>query len=156
MEIFKLLLQFGAIISGWIVVHKLSVARDVDKARREMIGKAADALVDDFGKLFTAAKDYHMKERDIESEDSIKMTLQDISGRINILQRVASNSSDLTICSQSFVELRKAITGDHFEDEHSGPIPATSNQLKIVVDQILRAKRSFQELKHKQFPPPRK
>lgn len=152
MEIAKLFLQTLGIVIGWMVVHRLSVARDIDKARREMISKAADSLNDDVTKLFTAAKLYHTKERDQEVEDGIKMSLQDISARISLLSNVSVEPGDLTMCSRSILGLRQSITGEHFEDEHTAPITGNSVQLRSIADAILRAKRALQELKQKQFP----
>lgn len=156
MELTKLLLQIGAIIIGWIVVHKLSASRDIDKARREMIAKATDSLNDEMSKLFGIAKEYHTKTRNIEVEDQIKMSLQDLSGRISLLSNVSPEPSDLSMCSRSIVGLRKSITGEHFEDEHNEPILGSAEQMRSITDEILRTKRALQELKQKQFPTPKR
>lgn len=147
------IIQILGLILGWVIVHKLSAMRDIDKARREMISKAADGLNEDTTKLFSTAKDYHTKTRDITLEDSLKMTLQDVSMRTSILNNVCSDSLELTSCRRAILELKKAITSEHFEDEHTAPILSSSDQVKAVAEGILRTKRAFQELKQKQFPP---
>jgi hypothetical protein len=152
MEFAKLLVQLAGIIIGWVVVHHLSAARDIDKARREMVGKAADGLVDDVTKLFSIAKEYHIKERSLELEDTIKISLQDISSRTALLHVAVVDAADLTMCTRAITELRKAITGEHFEDEHDGPKKTTDDQIKLLADGVLRAKRLLLGLKLKQFP----
>jgi hypothetical protein len=93
-DVLKTLIQAGSIIIGWIVVHRLSARRDRDKARREMIAKAADALSDEITKLFWIARDYHTKVRDIGVEDNIKMMLQDISARTTLLADISKDSAE--------------------------------------------------------------
>lgn len=145
-------IQILGLILGWIIVHVLSSRRDIDKARREMISKAADGLNDDVAKIFATAKDYHTKERDVSLEDSLKMSLQDVSIRTTLLGKVCPDEMEIKACSRAVLELKKSISGDHFEDEHTGPLPTSANQIKTIVDCVLRAKRAFLELKLKQFP----
>lgn len=148
----NLLVQAGAIVIGWIVVHKLSAARDRDKARREMLAKAADALSDDAGKLLISAKDYHTKERDKNLEDQIKMTLQDISIRTSSLTQISNDATELASCRSAILGLKKAISSTHFEDEHTEVLGSGSKQVQAIVAEALRAKQSFLKLKHRQFP----
>jgi hypothetical protein len=149
-------IQGIGLIVGWAVVHRLSAARDIDKARREMIGKAADSLSDEVTKLFIVAKDYHTCDRSEDKEILIKMSLQDLAGRVVLLGNAADQVSELSMCSRSVQAMRQAITGEHFEDEHAGKISLASPQISQITDEVLRAKRALQELKHNQFPPARK
>lgn len=151
-ELLKTVIQAGSIIVGWIVVHKLSAARDRDKARREMLARAADALGDELTKLFASAKSYHTTDRNIEMEDSLKMTLQDISARTSLLVDISNEETELSLCKSALLSVKKAITGIHFEDEHDGPLEQGSQQIQLITSEILRAKRYFLQLKHKQFP----
>ena len=148
----NLLVQAVAIVTGWIVVHKLSVARDRDKARREMLAKAADGLSDDVGRLLISAKDYHAKERDKNLEDQIKMALQDISIRTSSLTQISNDTAVLASCRSAILGLKKAISSTHFEDEHTENLDSGSNQIQTIVAEALRAKQSFLKLKHCQFP----
>ncbi len=146
------LIQITGLIAGWIIVHRQSSKRDIDKARREMIAKTADSLNDDTTKIFGVAKDYHIKVRDPSVEDSIKMSLQDLSIRTSLLNKVCKDEGELKICRNAVLELKKSITGEHFEDEHTIPLGLSSDQIKGIAESILRTKRAFLELKQKQFP----
>lgn len=146
------IIQIVGLILGWVIVHVLSSRRDIDKARREMIAKAADSLNDDVTKLFSSAKEYHTKNRDTVIEDSLKMSLQDIAIRTSLLGKVCSNELEILSCRRAILDLRKAITSEHFEDAHTSPLSASANQIKAIADSVLRAKRSLQELKQQQFP----
>lgn len=148
----NLLVQVTAIVIGWIVVHKLSAARDRDKARREMLAKAADGLSDDVGKLLITARDYHTQARDRRIEDQIKMTLQDISIRTSTLYQISTDTKELAACRSSILSMKKAISFVHFEDEHTVPIELASPQVQSIVADALRVKQNFLKLKHCQFP----
>lgn len=152
-EILKNLVQVVSVAVGWFVVHKLSAGRDRDKARREMLAKAADGLSDEVGKLMIMAREYHIKERDESIEDILKMTLQDLSARTSLLSDISSESAALAACRSAILSLKKAITGIHFEDEHEMPLMPNDAQLQRIAAEILRVKQCFLKLKHKQFPP---
>jgi hypothetical protein len=137
---------------GWFVVHRLSAARDMDKARREMVAKAADNLVENATSIFFAAKKYHANERDIEAEQRLKMDLQDMSIRAHELSNVVDDPSNLKVCSTSIADLRKAITRRHFEDEHTAILDVNDQQMAEIADAYLRVKRSLFSLKIGQFP----
>jgi hypothetical protein len=139
------------VIVGWGIVHKLSAQRDFDKARREMIAKAADGLYDDLGKLFELANAYHLNARNEISEIEIKIKHQDLVHRVHGLSRLVSDSATLAKCRSTLAELRMAITGQHFEDEHTSPRTNKDPQVQLIADATLRAKRSMLELKYSQF-----
>ena len=117
-EIAKTLIQTSAIIVGWVVVHRLSAARDKDKARREMLSKAADTLCEDVGKLFHSAKDYHLTERDKSLEINLKMTLQDISMRTSQLVDITTEPKEIKICRKALIDLKKTITYSKYSCGH--------------------------------------
>lgn len=150
-EVLKALIQTGAIVIGWVVVHRLSAARDRDKARREMLVKAADSLSDEIGKLFIGAKDYHSKARELAQEIVLKMTLQDLSARTNLLSDICGDQKELASCRSAILALKKAISAVHFEDEHNEPLDLGSPQIQSIAAEALRAKQSFLRLKHRQF-----
>ena len=137
---------------GWWVVHRLSAARDRDKARREMVAKSVDGLADGLSGVLTDARDYHISVREVSRELKIKMTLQDLAMRVAGLAEVCADEAFLAPCRADIAALRRAITGEHFEDEHLGPLPDAARQLQSIAEAILRAKRSFLRLKHRQFP----
>lgn len=146
------IIQIVGLIAGWVIVHKQSSKRDIDKARREMIAKASDALSDDATKIFGVARKYHTTPRDASVEDEIKMAIQDLSIRTSLLSKVCKDEGELRICRNAVLDLKKSITGEHFEDEHATPLEPGSNQIQSVTESILKTKRAFLELKQKQFP----
>ena len=146
------IVQIIGLIAGWVIVHKQSAKRDIDKARREMIAKTSDSLNDDSTKIFGIAKDYHTKIRDAAVEDSIKMSLQDLSIRTSLLNKVCKDDNELRICRNAVLDLKKSITGEHFEDEHLAPLILGADQLMSIAESVLKTKRAFLELKQRQFP----
>lgn len=138
---------------GWLVVHKLSSARDRDKARREMVAKSVDGLAETLNALFLEVRTYHLNARDVACELKIKMTLQDMAMRAIALSDICSEQPSLAQCRADIASLRRAITGKHFEDEHTGQLTETDPQFQLTVDATLRTKRSLLTLKHRQFPP---
>lgn len=151
-EVFKTLVQVVSVAIGWFVVHKLSAARDRDKARRDLLVKAADSLNDDAGKLIAVARDYHTRIRDRAAEDAIKMTLQDISARTNLLSDISLEARELASCRSAILAFKKAITATHFEDEHDANLEPGEPQLQSIAAEGLKVKQCFLKLKHKQFP----
>lgn len=151
-DFFSWLGQAIVIGLGWVVVHRLSVSRDRDKSRREMVASSADGLAESLSSLLAEAKGYHMKERNVGSELRIKMTLQDSTMRASSLSDICLDGTVLAQCRGDIAALRRAITGRHFEDEHTEILVETDNQLQSIADAALRAKRSLFKLKHLQFP----
>lgn len=145
-------IQIVGLISGWVIVHRQSSRRDIDKARREMIVKASDSLSDEATKIFGVAKKYHTTARDPSVEDDIKMSIQDLSIRTSLLSKICKDAAELKICRNAVLDLKKSITGDHFEDEHVAPLESGSDQIASITESILKTKRAFLELKQKQFP----
>lgn len=137
---------------GWYVVHRLSVARDRDKARREMVAKAADAIVENLTDLIAEARDYHLKPRDVTAELKIKIDLQDAAMRIAGFHDVCADKAPVSRCTSAIGYLRRSITAHHFEDEHSDPLPLSDSQLQEMAEAVLRAKQELLKLKHAQFP----
>lgn len=152
-EIIKNLVQIASIAVGWVVVHKLSAGRDRDKSRREMLAKAADGLSDEVGKLMAMARDYHTQMRDDSGGDTLKMTLQDLSARASLLSEVSNDVKELAACRSAILALKKAITANHFEDEHGTALKPGDSQLQAIAAEGLKVKQCFLKLKHKQFPP---
>lgn len=144
--------QAVTIVFGWIVVHRLSSTRDRDKARRELVAKAADGLSDIADGLLIKARFYHLNPRGMEQEIQIKMSLQDASLRTNGLGSVCASSSELATCRAALTGLKQAITSRHFEDEHAHPLDETSAQLQDIAAEVMRVKQAFLRLKHSQFP----
>ncbi len=150
-ELLRALIQVTPVVLGWLVVHKLSVARERDKARREVLAKSVDSLNDELSKIFALALDYHGNERVRTKENAIKMNLQDISERTNQLAILTNEGALTKFCKAAVLSLKKSITGSHFEDEHLEKIDLASEQIQLIAAEVLKAKRAFLRLKHSQF-----
>jgi hypothetical protein len=139
------------IIIGWVVVHKLSTARDRDKARRELLVKAADSLIQDTSELIKKSWDYHTKKRDMLLEIEIKMMLQDISTRTSMLSDISSDAKELGSCRSAIIAMKKSITALHFEDEHDLPLGQESSQIQSITAESLRVKLCLSRFKQTLF-----
>jgi hypothetical protein len=139
------------VILGWGVVHRLSIGRDHDKARREMLVKSVDSMIDDVDQLFKNALEYHREERDIQKELSIKICFQDLTSRTGALSVLCDSSSDLDACGNSLNKFKQAITRTHFEAEHERPMSDTDTQINNIADTMLGVKRAYMRVKHKQY-----
>jgi len=147
------LLKIGLPLAiGWFIVHRLSAARDIDKARRDIVAKTADELVVNATEIFITAKRYHASERHLEDEQRLKMDLQDMSIRVHQLIDMVDEPSKLRLCATSIAELRRAITGYHFEDKHVEALDAEVMQIAEIADAYLRLKRALFALKISQYP----
>lgn len=151
-EFWKWLGQALVVVIGWVVVHKLSATRERDKSRREMVVRSADHLIDALSAHLFDAHKYHLSERSVEEELKIKMTLQDMAMRASGLSEIVRDELLLAPCRTEIAGVRRSVTGRHFEDEHEGPLPESSEQVQAVAESVLRAKRALLRLKHRQFP----
>lgn len=151
-EFWKWVGQAAVVVVGWVVVHRLSAGRDRDKARREMVVKSADQLIDALGDLLSIAHDYHLKVRDPATELRIKMSIQDMAIRAQGISDILNDEQLLAPCRADIALVRRAATGEHFEDEHEHPLGEGAMQVQAIADAVLRAKRAFLRLKHRQFP----
>jgi hypothetical protein len=150
-EFVKFIGQVATIVFGWGVVHKLSASRDLDKSRREIVAKAADALSETADKLLLDARTYHLGDRSRNQEVQIIMALQDASIKTSALPSVCTSSSELVACRCAITSLKQAITSKHFEDEHNYPLDESDQQIQDIAAEVLRTKQVFMKLKHSQF-----
>jgi hypothetical protein len=140
---------------GWWLVNRQNVARERDKARREMVVKNADALSDAVDAIFKEAREYHTKaDRDHGLEIALKINLQTVSLRVSQLLILTGDPEAITPIELAVVRLRRAITQRHFEDEHDGALQMTSPQSQDIASGVLDVKHGLQQVKHDQFAAP--
>lgn len=150
LEFFKLLISAVFIILGWVIVHKLTEKRDIDKSRRDTISSSIDKLCDQINNIVQEAENYHMSERDFSKENNIKRNLKDFSIRVSSLKDIVGDNG----CQEIWTNVRKlkqAITGLHFEDEHTGSLTSQDSQFEIIAEYEVALKRVLFDLKHSQF-----
>lgn len=149
--VFASVLQAASIAVGWYVVHRLSAARDLDKARREIVADSVDGLASELNQLLLDARAYHIAARNVETEIKIKMTLQGVNLQVQGLADLRCDVAAVGKIRASVRRLKQAITGGHFEDEHTEPLPANAQQLELIAAEVIAARQSMLFLKHRQF-----
>lgn len=150
LELAKIGLPTIMVIIGWAVVNNQAVIREKEKARRELIAKSADDLCDSVDKLFEYANNYHSSIRDNKLEMQIKIAQNDLSLHVSSLVPITQDKLKLTNCLTSVIKLRQAVSGNHFEDEHLGPI-SNSSIHEGIAEASLGMKRCLFELKYSQL-----
>ena len=151
LELLKFIAQAAVVGIGWWIVHRLSVARDREKARREMVAKSADGLIESAGVLLADARAYHLALRNTANELKIKMTIQDMAMRVVGLSAICADNTTLAACRAAIAASRRAITSAHFDDEHDAPLEDSNPQFDEIAESVLRTKRCLLKLKHTQF-----
>lgn len=154
LEFFKLLTQAAFIILGWVIVHKLTAKRDIEKSRRDIVASSIDKLCEQINVIVQDAQSYHLNARDVVKENNIKRNLQDISIRASSLKDLI----DIDSCQPIWTSLKlfkQAITGQHFEDEHTDVLVNQNQQFELIAEYELALKRSLFDLKHLQFKYPK-
>lgn len=150
-EVVAFLAQAIIVVVGWIVVDKLSARREMEKARREILARSADELATTVDRLMLDSRSYHLSARDERTEIGLKMALQDVALRTAALSDLCGDIAQLGACRSGAASFRRAITGTHFEDEHSEPLSLHSEQLELIASEALRARQSYVKLKHRQY-----
>jgi len=149
-EFFKLSIPAVFIILGWLIVHRLTEKRDLDKSRRDIISNSIDKLCEQINNIVQEAHSYHMNERDTSKENNIKRNLKDLSIRVSSLKDIVGDDP----CQAIWINVRKlkqAITGIHFEDEHTGSLANQNPQFESIAEYEVALKRVLFDLKHSQF-----
>lgn len=147
-ELFRFSYQAATVVVGWVVVHRLSLRRERDKSRREMISKSIDGLAESIDELLVAGREYHLAERSQENEIRIKMELQDLALRLGGLSELQCDNAQIAQSRSAMVRFKRALTGTHFEDEHEGPLEPGAEQIELIAADALRTKQFLLSIKH--------
>jgi hypothetical protein len=151
-SVLPLLLQILGLTIGWVIVHWLSKARDIDKERRSLISNTAESQIVTVNALLLVSRAYHINgSRDQELELKIKMGLQDLAESVSALHRIVQEPSSIRSALNAIKNLRRAITGEHFEDEHTGPLTERDIIIEGIALEALNAKRALLILRHAQY-----
>jgi hypothetical protein len=149
-ELLKLIIPAIFIISGWVIVHRLTAKRDLEKSRRDVIASSIDKLCEQINNIAQEAQTYHVNQRDISKENNLKRNLQDLSIRTSSLKDLIDNDSCQPIW-KNMTKLKQAITGQHFEDEHIEALANQNSQFELIAEYEVALKRTLFDLKHSQF-----
>lgn len=146
----SIIIQAFFIIVGWIIVHKLTTKRDVEKSRRDIISTSIDKLCELVNLITDDSNNYHLSKRNKSLENKIKRELTDLSIRASSLKDLINDKD----CEPIWINIRKyrqSITGNHFEDEHIKVLIDSSEQFERIAEYDISLKRTLYELKHAQF-----
>jgi len=152
MEFLKWFGQVVVVVLGWYVVNSLTVRRDIEKARRELTADAADAVFSRINHLLQLALSYHCEAHSSTNAFSIKMILQDIGQQVDSLMAVCQDRKLVLTNQRKIAQLRRAVTGHHFDDEHYHPLNQNDELLQEIASAAMDAKISIIQLKYQQFP----
>ena len=145
-------LNTALIVVGWAVVHFTSRNRDRDKARRDLVVKAADALSDQVAKLVTVGVLYHSgKERESSREIEIKSTLQDLLLQTQLINQAVRPVRDGVQSSKLHNAFKQSVTARHFEDEWDKPLSASGVEVSEIAAAGIAIRAYFAEIKFEQF-----
>jgi hypothetical protein len=136
---------------GWTVVHHLSRQRDLDKSRRELIVRCAEGIHAAASQLLLKAIQYHASSRDPAVEREIVTAMQDIAQRLAAVSNIVADKDTQSRCMKRMIEVRKSITGVHFEDEHSGALSAADPEFQRMAQGVADFKRSLLDLQYSQY-----
>jgi hypothetical protein len=79
------------------------------------------------------------------------MGLQDLAESISALNRIVLDGSSVKTVLNAIKNLRRSITGKHFEDEHTGPLSERDPIIETIALEALNAKRALLILRHTQY-----
>lgn len=145
-------LNTALIVVGWAVVHFTSRDRDRDKARRDLVVKATDALSDQVAKLVTVSVAYHSgKERENSKEIEIKSTLQDLSLQTRLINQAVRPTRDGAQSTTLHNAFKQSITAHHFEDEWDKSLSANGVEVSEIAAAGIAMRAYFAEIKFEQF-----
>ena len=147
-DFLKYLGQAVTVVAGWVVVHRLSQQRERDKSRREMISKSIDGLAESIDKVLVDGRKYHLQDRDHELELRIKMALQDLALRLGGLSELQCPQTQIAPTRSALVRFKRALTEQHFEDEHEGKLEPGAEQIELIAAEALRTKQLLLSIKH--------
>lgn len=118
-------------VTGWGVSHILTVRRDGDRFRREVLGKEVDMILAMVANTFDMALEYHTQDRNICLERKILIAIDRLSHRVQNLPLTRLDQEQKSRAVERIIDYKIAITGKHFEGDHDGPIEGESNQLAL-------------------------
>ena len=153
-DFLKFLGQAVTVVAGWVVVHRLSLQRERDKSRREMISKSIDSLAEAIDKVLIDGRKYHLQDRDRELELRIKMALQDLALRLAGLTELQCSHSQIAPARSALVRFRRSLTEHHFEDEHEGKLDPGAAQIELIAAEALKMKQLLLSIKHSLYTVP--
>ncbi len=150
LDLLKITLQSVLIVVGWIIVHKLTSTRDLEKSRRDTVAASIDKLCDQVNMISEHAVEYHSNDREIAKEQKLNRILKDLNIRVSSFKDLV-NENDCSHVWQQAIKYKQSITGKHFEDEHISKLICSHEVIENVAEQESLLKVALYDLKHAQL-----
>lgn len=150
LDLLKIFIQSVLIVIGWIIVHKLSSTRDLEKSRRDTIATSIDKLCDQVNVISEHAVEYHLNDREAAKEQKLNRILKDLSIRVSSFKDLMDESDCQQIWQQA-IKYKQSITGKHFEDEHISKLANSDEVIENIAEQESLLKVALYNLKHAQM-----
>jgi hypothetical protein len=150
LDLLKIIIQSVLIVVGWIIVHKLTSTRDLEKSRRDTVAASIDKLCDQVNMISEHAVEYHSNDRDIAKEQKLNRILKDLAIRVSSFKDLV-NENDCRQVWQLAIKYKQSITGKHFEDEHTSKLISSHEVIENVAEQESLLKVALYDLKHAQL-----
>lgn len=145
----------GAIVAiiGWIVSHLLTVRRERDKVRRDMLTKDIDFTLDLTRITLEMVLDYHTSERSTQSERKILIQFERLGDRIISLPLSKPTQIDKDELSNLLIDFKRAATEAHFQEEHDWKLSGSSEQLALCQYNAARLENGLLRIRHHCYEP---
>lgn len=151
LDLLKITLQSVLIVIGWIIVHKLSFTRDLQKSRRDTVAASIDKLCDQVNMISEHAVEYHLSDREISREQKLNRILKDLNIRVSSFKDLVNENDDCKQVWQQAIKYKQSITGKHFEDEHVSKLLCSDDVIENIAEQESLLKIYLYDLKHAQL-----
>lgn len=150
LDLLKIALQSALIVIGWIIVHKLTSTRDLEKSRRDTVAASIDKLCEQVNVISEHAVEYHSNDREITKEQKLNRILKDLNIRVSSFKDLVSENDCQQVWQQA-IKYKQSITGKHFEDEHINKLTSSHEVIEVIAEQESQLKVSLYDLKHAQL-----
>lgn len=150
LDLFKIFIQSVFIVCGWVIVHKLTSTRDLEKSRRDIISSSIDKLCEQVNMISEHGVEYHLEDREKAKEQKLNRALKDLTIRVSSFKDLA-NENDCQQVWQQTIKYKQSITGQHFEDEHTSKLSSSNDLIENIAEQESLLKVALYNLKHTQL-----
>lgn len=150
LDLLKIFIQSILIVIGWIIVHKLTSTRDLEKSRRDIVATSIDKLYDQVNIISEHAVEYHSSDREIAKEQKLNRILKDLNIKVSSFKDLVCENDCQQVWQQA-IKYKQSITGKHFEDEHINKLTSSDEVIEDIAEQESLLKVALYDLKHAQL-----
>lgn len=151
LDLLKIIIQSVLIVLGWVIVHRFTSTRDLEKSRRDTISTSIDKLCDQVNVISEHAVEYHLNDREAAKEQKLNRILKDLSVRVSSFKDLVVVENDCQQIWQQAIKYKQSITGKHFEDEHTSKLANSDEVIENIAEQESLLKVALYNFKHAQI-----